>query len=188
MKDILEWWTKHHSGHQFMVQPLGITHQQDIFSCGLLSFNALAHHFLPDSYPLINAMLVANGQLEMMLEVIEQHLDQSFESISENFEFTSTAPEDNTKTAHATPQSHSSDSKSKQRYNLDISSDDELPMAEKQHTSSPDDSLNESTDDNTRNKQPHMKCTKEYWISAMHEAIQDQAAGQCETRTRVEGY
>ncbi|KAG1778132.1 hypothetical protein EV702DRAFT_968606 [Suillus placidus] len=76
MKDILEWWTKHHSGRQFTVQPLAITCQQDIFSCGLLSFNALAHHFLPGLYPLVDAMLVANGRLEMMLEVIEQHLDQ----------------------------------------------------------------------------------------------------------------
>jgi hypothetical protein len=76
MTDILEWWTEHHSGCQFTVQPLAITHQQDIFSCGLLSFNALAHHFLPNLYPLIDAMLVANGRLEMMLEVIEQHLNQ----------------------------------------------------------------------------------------------------------------
>ncbi|KAG2362564.1 hypothetical protein BDR07DRAFT_1222869, partial [Suillus spraguei] len=76
MKDVLECWTKHHSGCQFTVQPLAITHQQDTFLCGLLSFNALAHHFLPDSYPLVDAMLVANGQLEMMLEVMEQHLDQ----------------------------------------------------------------------------------------------------------------
>ncbi|KAG2157538.1 hypothetical protein DEU56DRAFT_720332, partial [Suillus clintonianus] len=76
VKDILEWWTKHHSGRQFMVQPLAITCQQDIFSCGLLSFNALAHHLLPNSYPLIDAVHVANGRLEIMLEVIKQHLDQ----------------------------------------------------------------------------------------------------------------
>ncbi|KAJ8579778.1 hypothetical protein M405DRAFT_754106 [Rhizopogon salebrosus TDB-379] len=76
--NVLHWWTSHHTGHHFTQQSLAITHQLDGFSCGLLSFNALAHHFLPDTNPLIgaDASAVANGRLRMMLDVAARHFDQ----------------------------------------------------------------------------------------------------------------
>jgi hypothetical protein len=73
---MLQWWTSHHSGHQFAESALDITHQQDLVSCGLLSFNALAHHFLPATYPLTSASQVQNGQLQVLLNIVNQHLDQ----------------------------------------------------------------------------------------------------------------
>lgn len=73
----LHWWTHHHTGQHFKEESLIITHQQDSFSCGLLSFNALAHHVLPSEYPLILASQVRNGRLKVMLDVIDRHLDQA---------------------------------------------------------------------------------------------------------------
>jgi hypothetical protein len=77
---VLNWWTYHHTGQQFTRRSLAITQQQDGFSCGLLSYNALAHHFLPSECPLMAATQVRNGRLKIMLEVIDRHLDQARET------------------------------------------------------------------------------------------------------------
>lgn len=77
MLAILHWWTHHHTGHHFTTCPLEITYQKDAFSCSLLSFNALAHHFLPMEYPLIAASNVRNGWLKILLDIIGHHLDQA---------------------------------------------------------------------------------------------------------------
>ncbi|KAG1737088.1 uncharacterized protein EDB91DRAFT_1055161 [Suillus paluster] len=76
LRTVLQWWTSHHSGHQFTEHTLNITRQQDLVSCGLLSFNALAHHFLPTTYSLTSASQVQNGRLQVLLNVVNQHLDQ----------------------------------------------------------------------------------------------------------------
>ncbi|KAG2055888.1 hypothetical protein BDR06DRAFT_981631 [Suillus hirtellus] len=68
---VLHWWTHHHTGQHFEKKSLIITHQKDSFSCGLLSFNALAHHVLPSEYPLITASQVRIGRLKVMLDVID---------------------------------------------------------------------------------------------------------------------
>ncbi|KAG2748080.1 hypothetical protein P692DRAFT_20735450 [Suillus brevipes Sb2] len=73
---VLHWWTHHHTGQHFEEKSLIITHQTDSFSCGLLSFNALAHHILPSEYPLITASQVRIGRLKVMLDVIDRHLNQ----------------------------------------------------------------------------------------------------------------
>ncbi|KAG1872305.1 hypothetical protein DFJ58DRAFT_652248 [Suillus subalutaceus] len=77
MLAILHWWMHHHTGHRFTTRSLEITYQKDAFSCGLLSFNALAHHFLPMEYPLIAVSNVRNGRLKILLDIIDQHLDQA---------------------------------------------------------------------------------------------------------------
>ncbi|KAF9236437.1 hypothetical protein BU15DRAFT_50062, partial [Melanogaster broomeanus] len=84
----LQWWTRHHSGQKFTHQDLAITRQDDTFSCGVLAFNAIAHHLLPSHYPLVPATLVANERLKTMLEVTERHFNQSFEATSKGYQFT----------------------------------------------------------------------------------------------------
>ncbi|KAG1768439.1 hypothetical protein EV702DRAFT_1203278 [Suillus placidus] len=74
---VLHWWTHHHTGQHFEEKSLIITHRKDSFSCGLLSFNALAHHVLPSEYPLIMALQVRIGRLNVMLDVIDRHLNQN---------------------------------------------------------------------------------------------------------------
>ncbi|KAG1724691.1 uncharacterized protein EDB91DRAFT_1035429, partial [Suillus paluster] len=76
MLTVLHWWMYHHTGHQFTTRPLAITYQKDAFSCGLLSFNALTHHCLSTEYPLIALSHVRNGRLEILLDIINHHLDQ----------------------------------------------------------------------------------------------------------------
>lgn len=71
----VEWWIQYHCGHKFERGPLPITHQNDGFSCGLLSFNALAHSSNSEKYPLLDggAAAIDDGRLEVMLKVIERH-------------------------------------------------------------------------------------------------------------------
>ncbi|KAH7908916.1 hypothetical protein BJ138DRAFT_990150, partial [Hygrophoropsis aurantiaca] len=76
LASILDWWTNTHTGLTFVHKTLPITHQQDSFSCGLLSFNALAHYILPDQYPLINPVEVDNERLKIMLQVVKRHSEQ----------------------------------------------------------------------------------------------------------------
>lgn len=49
----LTWYLGQHGLTGFTVSNLDITAQQDGFSCGILSFSSLAHHFLPDQYRLL---------------------------------------------------------------------------------------------------------------------------------------
>ncbi|KAG2054945.1 hypothetical protein BDR06DRAFT_982202 [Suillus hirtellus] len=67
--DVLQWWCNYHTGHHFTIGSLDIAKQVDLFSCGLLSVNALAHFFLPNEYLLINVKKVDDERLKVLLEV-----------------------------------------------------------------------------------------------------------------------
>jgi hypothetical protein len=71
----VEWWTHYHGGRNFTHGKLDITAQLDSFSCGLLAYNALAHHANPERFPLISASAVDDGRLDILLTVIRQHSD-----------------------------------------------------------------------------------------------------------------
>ncbi|KAH7917030.1 hypothetical protein BV22DRAFT_994373, partial [Leucogyrophana mollusca] len=73
---MLDWWTNGHTGLTFVHKLLPITRQHDGFSCGLLSFNALAHYVLPEEYLLIDSSAVDDEQLNVMMRVIKQHSQQ----------------------------------------------------------------------------------------------------------------
>ncbi|KAJ7229346.1 hypothetical protein C8J57DRAFT_994462, partial [Mycena rebaudengoi] len=76
-RSALKWWTTYHTGHNFTWGDLEVPDQKDGFNCGILSFNGLGRHFLPDRYPLIdgNGSGPADARLEMMLRIINRHLD-----------------------------------------------------------------------------------------------------------------
>ncbi|TFK81825.1 hypothetical protein K466DRAFT_437998, partial [Polyporus arcularius HHB13444] len=75
--DVLTWWIAQHSSVPFTWCELPITHQTDGFSCGILSWNALAHYFLPDLYKLSGARLsdVDGLRLSTFLDIVHRHLD-----------------------------------------------------------------------------------------------------------------
>ncbi|KAJ7610672.1 hypothetical protein DFH06DRAFT_1374413, partial [Mycena polygramma] len=75
-KKALLWWTTHHTGRVFAWGKLDVPDQRDGFNCGILSHSGLTHHLLPDT-PLINGKGVApaDARLEMMIRVINRHLD-----------------------------------------------------------------------------------------------------------------
>jgi hypothetical protein len=76
LKSALEWWISEHTSIVFTHANLPITHQEDFFSCGLLPWNALSHHFLPEQHPLIDPADVAAERLKVFLCVCKRHLDE----------------------------------------------------------------------------------------------------------------
>jgi Ulp1 protease family, C-terminal catalytic domain len=79
VKLVLTWWTEFHSGNLFTYRNLNITLQNDSFSCGLLSYNALLVHFM-ESEALIAAADVAKGHLCILQKIMNEH--QSCLSVS----------------------------------------------------------------------------------------------------------
>ena len=73
---VVNWWTFHHTGQEFSYQKMKVSPQQDGFSCGLLSPNALGHFYLPMEIPLINTADVNKERVRVLLRVVKQHLDQ----------------------------------------------------------------------------------------------------------------
>ncbi|KAF8182681.1 hypothetical protein BJ912DRAFT_853954 [Pholiota molesta] len=73
LEEVLTWWTHHHTGHAFVTAYLPITRQRDSHSCGLLAWNALANHLLPNRYSLFDAEKLSNERQTMFLRVVEHH-------------------------------------------------------------------------------------------------------------------
>lgn len=69
----VEWWTQHHTGRKFTQGALSITFQKDTYSCGILSFNALAHHADQERYPLVKSDRAREARLEILLDIIDRH-------------------------------------------------------------------------------------------------------------------
>lgn len=75
---VLEWWTAAHSGGEpFKCEALQITRQPDFHSCGLASWNAVAHLLLPDRYPLLDPTDLDTARLHVMHDVLQQHMDSN---------------------------------------------------------------------------------------------------------------
>jgi hypothetical protein len=72
LKLVLTWWTEFHSGEHFAYKNLSTTIQNDSFSCGILSYNALAVHFMKGE-ALIAAADVVKGRLRVLQKVIDEH-------------------------------------------------------------------------------------------------------------------
>lgn len=84
LSDAIGWWTYHHTGQHFHACKLTITPQQDSYSCGVLAFDALAHHCLANSYPLIPAHDATNERARILAEVVARHLDHVSQKFPRN--------------------------------------------------------------------------------------------------------
>jgi Ulp1 family protease len=73
IKGVLTWWTSHHTATNFQIHKLAITRQEDTCSCGMLAWNAIAAHVLPETYLLVNSRAVVDERLKMLLRVVERH-------------------------------------------------------------------------------------------------------------------
>ncbi|KAF8193422.1 hypothetical protein BJ912DRAFT_241100 [Pholiota molesta] len=71
----LTWWTQLHTDELFTYDLLPITHQQDMFSCCLLSWNALQAYFL-EAEELMSSEDVFEGRLKVLINVIDEHQSQ----------------------------------------------------------------------------------------------------------------
>ncbi|KAF8240342.1 hypothetical protein L208DRAFT_1233598, partial [Tricholoma matsutake] len=68
----LKWWTHLHTGHIFMVEDLPISCQQDGYSCGLLTWNALMVYFLQSkNYTLMDPKNIDDERLKVLLRITE---------------------------------------------------------------------------------------------------------------------
>ena len=67
----LHWWLSLFSPTPYNIVTLPCTTQglMDSYSCGLLSSNALAHHYLPEAHPLIPASDVDAGRMDMLRRI-----------------------------------------------------------------------------------------------------------------------
>ncbi|KAJ7687531.1 hypothetical protein B0H17DRAFT_1300752 [Mycena rosella] len=76
-RQALEWFTACSTGQKFAWGNFDVPNQKDGFNCGILSHIGLGHEFLPDRYPLIDGKgnAPADARLEMMLRIINRHLD-----------------------------------------------------------------------------------------------------------------
>lgn len=72
--EVLEWWTSYHSSYKFTHDELETTVQEDYYSCGLLSFDALAQYLVPTEFPAIGSDVVDFGRSQMMQRVLEHHI------------------------------------------------------------------------------------------------------------------
>jgi hypothetical protein len=68
---VLDWWTFHHTGTEFIYRTLKIPPQKDAYSCGLLGTNTLFHFYLPDTYLLINMARVNTERVRVLLKVAQ---------------------------------------------------------------------------------------------------------------------
>ena len=75
--EVLNWWIQQHSDRSFEWRALDIARQDNEFSCGILSWNALAHHVLPDMYPLSGSSRheVDGQRLTVFVDLVQRHLD-----------------------------------------------------------------------------------------------------------------
>ncbi|EPS95015.1 hypothetical protein FOMPIDRAFT_1133265 [Fomitopsis schrenkii] len=69
----LHWWLRLFSPTTFDTRPLPCTTQalMDTYSCGLLSSNAVAHHYFAEEYPLIPSSGVDTGRMQILRQIWE---------------------------------------------------------------------------------------------------------------------
>jgi hypothetical protein len=71
----IQCWAQYHASTQLAVGKLPIPRQEDSFSCEILAFNALAHFYLPEQYPLVDTKQIGEEILKIFLEIGRRHLN-----------------------------------------------------------------------------------------------------------------
>lgn len=69
--ETIRWWLKHHRREDFGDDILPCTRQRDTFSCGILSFNAIANELLPATHPLVEASHCADERARALIAIAE---------------------------------------------------------------------------------------------------------------------
>jgi hypothetical protein len=71
-----QWWISQHSPTAFDLKHLPIMHQEDYYSCGVLSDNALAHFALPKLFPLFKSFEAWAARMSAFVRVASHILEQ----------------------------------------------------------------------------------------------------------------
>lgn len=80
VRDVLKWWTKHHTGHDFAIGPLPIGAQKDGVSCALYAWNALASYLLPGIHRVLTN---ESDLLALRLYLLKRALEIHVQSVSQ---------------------------------------------------------------------------------------------------------
>ena len=67
------WWLLMHNENAFEWVQMEVTKQQDMYSCGLLAVNALAHALDPRQFKLMNAKAVDAERINILCHIIDRH-------------------------------------------------------------------------------------------------------------------
>lgn len=69
----IRWWLEQHGIKDVPCDPLDIPAQEGSWSCGTLSYNALAYHLAPNTFPLLDgsSSSAARARLELLLRVVD---------------------------------------------------------------------------------------------------------------------
>ncbi|KAF4621853.1 hypothetical protein D9613_012075 [Agrocybe pediades] len=86
LEDMLMWWTYQHTGRHFTTSYLPISRQKDGYSCGILSWSALATYVLPTQYTLMKTDQLTMERLKMFLVVTKHHISESVVADTEGSE------------------------------------------------------------------------------------------------------
>jgi len=76
LESALTWWIYYHTGRNFTVSNLPITHQHDTHSCGILAWNAIMVHLFPKAYQLLDPRSVDYERLKIFLRIADRHNDK----------------------------------------------------------------------------------------------------------------
>jgi hypothetical protein len=70
-------WVKRHMKHTYQQTTLPCTRQEDGFSCGILTMNAIEHYLDPEHYPLVSKTphALAASRMSRAIDAITHHLD-----------------------------------------------------------------------------------------------------------------
>jgi hypothetical protein len=71
-----QWWISQHSPTVFDLKHLPITHQEDYYSCGVLSDNALAHFALPKLFPIFKSFEAQAARMSAFVRVASHILER----------------------------------------------------------------------------------------------------------------
>ncbi|KAK0447658.1 ribonuclease H-like domain-containing protein [Armillaria borealis] len=112
--DILQWWLDQHQNKCFKPTVLRCTKQDDSFSCGILSCNAVANSILP-GYSLIGAADAEGERLRMLCEILALMEDPNIETMDTTLDSRlPSPPQTATATISKTSTEQNKKSKSKQ--------------------------------------------------------------------------
>ncbi|KAK6968926.1 hypothetical protein R3P38DRAFT_3508514, partial [Favolaschia claudopus] len=88
----LDWWLNEHLGVQFKWVDIPVVKQNDMHSCGILAYFALAHWFDPERFPLpkCTAASMAEERIKMFLRLVKHYQQQisGFADEARDYEFT----------------------------------------------------------------------------------------------------
>ncbi|THH17327.1 hypothetical protein EUX98_g9154 [Antrodiella citrinella] len=89
---VLKWWLERHGFFDMSFATMEVCSQTDDFSCGIMSFMALAHYCLPQRYSLPHPLYAGVARVDLLRRIISLHLATSSDFEDSELAMFSTSP------------------------------------------------------------------------------------------------